>query len=137
FCRDIFDASSRRARVSIAPVRPRGAWHGDGFGRRGPAARMHVRRSATHVEILTPAKINLFLAVLAKRPDGYHEIETVLVAVTAFDRLIFVPDRQAEIKLEVRWGTGLAAQKVRRDNRGQAARELLYGEIPLGPQNLV
>jgi len=98
---------------------------------------MHVRRSATHVEILTPAKVNLFLAVLAKRPDGYHEIETVLVAVTAFDRLLFVPGRQAEIKLEVRWATGLAAQEARQGNRGEAARKLLYGEIPLGPENLV
>ena len=27
----------------------------------------------------TPAKLNLFLEVLNKRPDGFHELETVMV----------------------------------------------------------
>jgi 4-diphosphocytidyl-2-C-methyl-D-erythritol kinase len=33
------------------------------------------------------AKVNLTLEVLGKRPDGYHEIATVLQAVDLFDRL--------------------------------------------------
>ena len=33
------------------------------------------------------AKVNLALEVLSKRPDGYHEISTVLQAVDLFDRL--------------------------------------------------
>jgi 4-diphosphocytidyl-2-C-methyl-D-erythritol kinase len=36
-----------------------------------------------------PAKVNLFLEVLAKRPDGYHEIATLMVAVRLFDTLVF------------------------------------------------
>lgn len=39
------------------------------------------------LEILTPAKINLGLEVIGKRPDGYHEIRTVFAAVSLFDRL--------------------------------------------------
>jgi 4-diphosphocytidyl-2-C-methyl-D-erythritol kinase len=35
----------------------------------------------------TSAKVNLALEVLGKRPDGYHEISTVLQAVDLFDRL--------------------------------------------------
>ena len=35
----------------------------------------------------SPAKINLFLEVLGKRPDGYHEIETVFQPINIFDHL--------------------------------------------------
>ncbi len=37
----------------------------------------------------TPAKINLFLEVLYKRPDGYHEINSLFQAVSLFDTLKF------------------------------------------------
>ena len=36
-----------------------------------------------------PAKINLTLEVLGKRPDGYHEIRSVLQAISLCDRLSF------------------------------------------------
>src|SRR5262245_11354546 len=35
-----------------------------------------------------PAKVNLALEILRKRPDGYHDISTVLQAVDLFDRLV-------------------------------------------------
>lgn len=38
-----------------------------------------------------PAKINLYLQVLGKRPDGYHELITILQAVGWYDRLDFAP----------------------------------------------
>jgi 4-diphosphocytidyl-2-C-methyl-D-erythritol kinase len=97
---------------------------------------MHVRQSATHVEVVTPAKINLFLEVLGKRPDGFHEIETLMSTVTAYDRLIFVPKARDEIVLNCRWAQGLEAWQRRQDSQ-KAAHELLYGEIPRGPENLV
>jgi 4-diphosphocytidyl-2-C-methyl-D-erythritol kinase len=37
------------------------------------------------------AKINLHLEVLRRRPDGYHEIETVMQSVGLYDTLHFVP----------------------------------------------
>lgn len=37
------------------------------------------------VKILAPAKINLYLKVLGKRPDGYHEIESLVVPVSLCD----------------------------------------------------
>ena len=37
----------------------------------------------------TPAKINIFLNVLGKRPDGYHELDTIMVAVNLYDTLRF------------------------------------------------
>ena len=36
---------------------------------------------------LARAKVNLHLNVLAKRPDGYHELETVFERVGLSDRL--------------------------------------------------
>ena len=41
--------------------------------------------------VWAPAKVNLFLETLAKRPDGYHEIATLIVAIRRFDTLVFRP----------------------------------------------
>ena len=40
-----------------------------------------------------PAKLNLYLRVLGKRPDGYHEIETVFERLDLADELTFEPSR--------------------------------------------
>ena len=42
--------------------------------------------------LIAPAKVNLTLEVLQKRPDGYHEIRSVLQAVSLCDRLSFKPN---------------------------------------------
>src|SRR5476651_803692 len=41
------------------------------------------------VLVRAPAKVNLFLEVLGKRNDGYHEIATLMVAIRLMDTLIF------------------------------------------------
>ncbi|MEQ8253720.1 MAG: 4-(cytidine 5'-diphospho)-2-C-methyl-D-erythritol kinase [Smithellaceae bacterium] len=38
-----------------------------------------------------PAKINLFLRVLGKRPDGYHNIFSLMQKITLCDELTFLP----------------------------------------------
>lgn len=40
---------------------------------------------AERMEIRSPAKVNLFLEVRGRRPDGYHEIETVMQLVDLCD----------------------------------------------------
>jgi 4-diphosphocytidyl-2-C-methyl-D-erythritol kinase len=45
-----------------------------------------------------PAKLNLFLHVTGRRPDGYHDIQTVFQLVDLADRLHFTPRRGAEIR---------------------------------------
>ena len=37
----------------------------------------------------SPCKVNLILNILGKRPDGFHELETVMQPVNLFDRLEF------------------------------------------------
>ena len=39
------------------------------------------------MEFLAPAKINLSLTVNERRPDGFHEIETLIVPISLFDHL--------------------------------------------------
>jgi 4-diphosphocytidyl-2-C-methyl-D-erythritol kinase len=50
------------------------------------------------LRVEAPAKINLFLEVLGERPDGYHEIETVMQEVTLFDGISFTLDRSLSLK---------------------------------------
>ncbi|MCS7020903.1 MAG: 4-(cytidine 5'-diphospho)-2-C-methyl-D-erythritol kinase [Gemmataceae bacterium] len=42
---------------------------------------LFVSISPTAVVVAAPAKLNLFLEVLGRRPDGYHELATLMVAV--------------------------------------------------------
>ena len=48
----------------------------------------------TTLERPSPCKVNLLLNILGKRPDGFHELETVLQPVKLFDELRF--ERGAE-----------------------------------------
>ena len=66
-----------------------------------------------------PAKINLFLEVTGKRPNGYHELSTLFAKINLGDTLTLevTPARQTQISLQV---TGPLA-----------------GWVPVSPQNLV
>lgn len=46
-----------------------------------------VAAAAADVRILAPAKINIGLALLGRRDDGYHELRTLFQAVSLYDRL--------------------------------------------------
>ncbi len=40
-------------------------------------------------ESLSPAKVNLNLAITGRRPDGYHELKSLMVCVDVYDRIRF------------------------------------------------
>lgn len=61
---------------------------------------MLVRSSTSGLTVLTPAKLNLFLEVLSKRPDGFHEIETLMIHVGVYDTLTFREEAGVSISLE-------------------------------------
>ena len=48
-----------------------------------------MQTNKPHVRALSPAKINLFLKVTGKRPDGYHNLHTLMCGITLFDNLLF------------------------------------------------
>lgn len=51
------------------------------------------------IKVLAPAKINLTLEVLGKRPDGYHNISTVMQSVSLFDTVTL--SKRDDDKVEV------------------------------------
>ena len=50
--------------------------------------------------ILAPAKLNLTLEVLVKRPDGYHEIRSVIQTISLCDRLTFRASPSVDIRTD-------------------------------------
>ena len=95
---------------------------------------MNVRRGGFFLELQTPAKLNFFLEVLDRRPDGYHEIETLMTAVTIYDSLFFAANQEGRIELSCEWATGLAARTTRKRAAGDA---VVFDDLPLGDANLV
>ena len=99
---------------------------------------MFVYRAADCVLVISPAKINLFLEVIARRADGFHEIETLMGAVTIFDTLEFIPRDDGELRLTCRWAGGIRARgsrPVKTPARLSCHQPL--GDLPEGDQNIV
>jgi 4-diphosphocytidyl-2-C-methyl-D-erythritol kinase len=49
--------------------------------------------------VRAPAKINLSLLVAGKRPDGFHEIETIMAKVNFFDEILIQHGQRTGIEL--------------------------------------
>ncbi len=86
----------------------------------------------------TPAKLNLFLEVLGQRDDGFHELETLMVAVSLYDTLIFSFNEEAPEEVSLRCFDA----SVRQGNAGSALRQNAtegatgFTEVPDGRDNL-
>jgi 4-diphosphocytidyl-2-C-methyl-D-erythritol kinase len=50
------------------------------------------------VKVLAPAKLNLFLEIKRRLPDGYHALESVMQTVSLYDEITIVP-RAKELTL--------------------------------------
>src|ERR1700692_4341248 len=75
---------------------------------------MILRRRGADVLVRAPAKVNLFLEVLGRRPDGYHELATLMTAVSLYATLWF-----------------------RDDSSGTVRRRAARPDLTAGPHNLV
>ncbi|MHC4503856.1 MAG: 4-(cytidine 5'-diphospho)-2-C-methyl-D-erythritol kinase [Planctomycetota bacterium] len=90
---------------------------------------MEPRPSVAAID--APAKINLYLDILGRRDDGYHEIDTVMQTVDLADRLELRARADGEIRLTVTGRT----EGVPADDRNlvmKAARALAE-EVRAGP----
>jgi 4-diphosphocytidyl-2-C-methyl-D-erythritol kinase len=65
------------------------------------------------ITLRAPAKLNLSLAVLGRRPDGFHELESLLVPVDLADTLSLRADGPPGIRLAVSFGGLLASPRGR------------------------
>jgi 4-diphosphocytidyl-2-C-methyl-D-erythritol kinase len=80
------------------------------------------------VTIDAPAKVNLFLEVLNKRADGYHNINSVFQAVSLFDRLEFTPVEDSGVSISISGQTDLSTGN---DNLISLAYHLMKTEFEL------
>ncbi len=55
---------------------------------------------SSSISILAPAKLNLFLHITGRRPDGYHELQTVFQLLDWGDQLLFTVNHSGVITLE-------------------------------------
>jgi 4-diphosphocytidyl-2-C-methyl-D-erythritol kinase len=62
----------------------------------------------------SPAKLNLVLDVLGKRPDGYHELRTIFERISLSDQII-----------------------LKRNKSGKVRVHCAHPQVPLSPKNLV
>lgn len=76
-------------------------------------------KTGESIHVSAPAKVNLFLEVLGKRPDGYHELRSLVVPISLCDEITLAMAGGVEV---VCVGDGIPA-----GNEGQ---------IPLASDNL-
>ncbi len=61
------------------------------------------------VETFPPAKLNLYLELLGKRADNYHDLETLMIAIDRCDRMRVSRTDHSEIRLDCRWAPSTTA----------------------------
>jgi 4-diphosphocytidyl-2-C-methyl-D-erythritol kinase len=62
---------------------------------------MKLERTPWGWKVLAPAKVNLSLCLQGRRDDGYHELETVMLALRFYDELQLEPADDGRIEFEV------------------------------------
>ncbi len=60
-----------------------------------------IEKNDKRLSLKTPAKVNLFLEVLNKRPDGFHNINSLFQAVSLYDNLTFELTDDPDITLTI------------------------------------
>ena len=67
---------------------------------------MIIEKSQDGFRATVPCKVNLFLEVLGKRDDGYHSLDTVMMAVSLVDELEITPRTGGQLTLSVEFPDG-------------------------------
>jgi 4-diphosphocytidyl-2-C-methyl-D-erythritol kinase len=112
---------------------------------------MHSPNMASHTALTchVPCKINLFLEVLGKRADGYHDLDTVMLAVDVCDTLSIQPRTDSDIRLQIdypsdesaaheypiRFAIDDPAWNIPADERNLVVRALRRLQVELGTTN--
>jgi 4-diphosphocytidyl-2-C-methyl-D-erythritol kinase len=84
----------------------------------------------TKTRLHSNAKVNLFLRVLGRRPDGYHEIETIFHTIGLADSLTFAPSTTGRVEIDMRSEGGPMEMPPPEGNLVHRAAELLGAHRP-------
>jgi 4-diphosphocytidyl-2-C-methyl-D-erythritol kinase len=79
------------------------------------------RLSSERIVLPCPAKLNAFLEVRSKRPDGFHELETVMLRTSLADQLTMIPESGGALTLRF----------------SDATPEGLRTDVPMDERNLI
>lgn len=86
---------------------------------------MDPRRTISGWTVLAPAKLNLHLRVLGKRPDGYHEVETLIAPIACYDTMhLAAAEPEIGVSLRVIDPAGRPFEGVPTDHRNLVCRAL-------------
>jgi 4-diphosphocytidyl-2-C-methyl-D-erythritol kinase len=79
-----------------------------------------------HVVVRANAKVNLYLHILGRRPDGFHRLDSLVVFAAAHDRIEVSADRGLTLEIEGPFADALrrADAAGERNSVGRAARAL-------------
>ncbi|OGR82890.1 MAG: 4-(cytidine 5'-diphospho)-2-C-methyl-D-erythritol kinase [Elusimicrobia bacterium RIFCSPHIGHO2_02_FULL_57_9] len=84
------------------------------------------------MQLNCPAKINLFLEVTGKRPDGYHRLATLFAKINLYDVLDFTATTSGKIELEVESGGGIPPISAGPDNLVVRAARAFFRAFKIG-----
>ena len=71
------------------------------------------------IERTAPAKINLFLEVLGRRPSGYHDLRSVLMPVSLCDTLVIEPSADGDIAVDLCPDSSVDLDPLRNGTNGE------------------
>lgn len=83
------------------------------------------------LSLLAPAKVNLFLHVVGRRADGYHELDSLVVFADVGDRMSFAASETLSLSVQ---GPGAASLAAEADNIVLRAAHRLAEAAGVAPQ---
>jgi 4-diphosphocytidyl-2-C-methyl-D-erythritol kinase len=93
------------------------------------ASRMLARKTGSAWEAFAPAKLNLYLDILGRRDDGFHELETLMAPIRLYDRLVWEGATRAGSTFELQYHPS-TADNLRRTAPADE-RNLVYRAVHL------
>ena len=92
--------------------------------------------TADCVTVRAPAKLNLFLEVLGKRDDGFHEIETLMCPISLHDEVSVTPTETNDLRLTIELADAYELKNAANRKSVEETTDPAW-QIPAGPNNLV
>ncbi len=97
---------------------------------------MRFQQTAEGLAVWAPAKLNLFLEVLSKRDDGFHELETLMAPIDLYDTLTLREEASGRIEFVLENATGRGPTSVPGDTLTEGPDNLVVRALELARDRL-